>query len=308
MQLLLNAFTGIFLPVILGILSRNGNFVHPGHRPVIQRFATRVAIPFMVFNSLRLIDLSTAGQFIPLSFSLFFFMGIIWSISWGLLKLAGGHPWFARYRAELLLMIYAGNIGHICWKLHDIMIGPAGLQRGIFYSAFYWPFLMAYAFATVFVFGLHKTHDLDKKEIACNLIPVLGMTAVGLILGITETVIPDWLADFTESFGSMGIPLTLYCLGLSISLRDAFKSTLSLLPYLIVRAILWTGVTVFMIKLPVYDEISSKVLIINSLAPLGIMSIVVSDMFGLDSEFVAHAITVSTVFFLIGLPVLFLLW
>ena len=307
-MLLVNAFTGIFLPIILGILSRNGNFVHPEHRPVIQRFATRVAIPFMVFNSLRQIDLSTAGQFIPLSLSLFFFMGIIWLISWRLLILAGGHPWFSRYRAELLLMIYAGNIGHICWKLHEIMIGPAGLQRGIFYSAFYWPFLMAYAFATVFVFGLHKTHDLNRKEIACNLIPVLSMIAIGLIFGITETAIPDWLAGFTESFGNMGIPLTLYCLGLSISLRDAFKSTLSLLPYLVVRVILWVSLTVLMIRLPVYDGISAKVLIINSLSPLGIMPIVVSDMFGLDSEFVAHAITVSTVFFLIGLPVLVLMW
>lgn len=306
--MLLPAFTAIFLPIILGMLCRSGNFINPLHRPVIQQFAVRVTIPFMVFNSLRSIELSTAEQFVPLTIGLLLFMGIIWLISWGFLLLANRIIWIRKYRAELLLMAYAGNIGYICWKLQEILIGPAGLQRGIFYTAFYWPFLMLYAFATVFVLGLHKSHGLNKREIAYNLAPLLLMIFLGLTLGIRGVEIPSWLDDFSIGFGGMGIPLTLFCMGLSISLRKAFKSVIPLLPYLLIRSLIWIGISLLMIRMPFYDEQSIKVLMINSLAPLAINPIIISDMFGLDTEFVANSTTVSTVFFLLGLPLLFLFW
>jgi predicted permease len=134
------------------------------------------------------------------------------------------------------------------------------------------------------------------------------MIFIGLTLGITDTGIPVWMEEFSDSFGEMGIPTILFCMGLSISLRDAFKSTRPLLPYLMIRTLSWIGVTFLLTRIPLYDKTSVKVLVINSLAPLGINPIIMSDMFGLDSEFVAHSITVSTVLFLIGLPILFLVW
>ena len=244
-----------------------------------------------------------------MSFSLLIFYGSTWLIGWGLLYLVRNNSWVKRYHTELLLMFYVGNIGHICWKLHEILIGPEGLQRGIFYTAFYWPIIMLYALATVKVIGLKKSHDLDIKNVYFSLIPMLIMMFTGLTLGLTETEIPQWLASFTTTFGNMAIPMILFGMGLSISLKEAFKSVKDLIPYLMVRAVVWIGISLLMIQLSIYDGVSKQVLIINSLAPLGVTPIVITDMFGLDSEFVGHATTVSTVFYIIlVLPLLFLLW
>ncbi|MDA3959143.1 AEC family transporter, partial [Oceanispirochaeta sp.] len=135
MSALIPAFAALFLPIILGLLCRNGNFVDPAHRANIQQFAVRVTIPFMVFDSLRVIDLKTAGQFLPMSLGLFLFVGLAWLFSWGALSiLIPRSPWFNKYKAELLLMAFAGNVGYICWKLQELLIGTEGLQRGIFYT------------------------------------------------------------------------------------------------------------------------------------------------------------------------------
>jgi len=309
MTALLPAITAIFLPIILGLISKNGNFIHAEHRQIIQQFAIRIAVPFMAFNSMRVINLQTAGQFLPMSFGLLFFMGIAWLFSWFLItRMTRKSKWFKKYQAELLIMSFGGNVGYICWKLHELLIGAEGLQRGIFYTSFYWPWLLSYAFLTVGVLKLSKQHSLDKKKILANIIPLLVMIAVGLVIGLNNIVLPVWLTQFTDSFGNMAVPLILFCMGLSISIKKSLASLWSLIPYLSVRLIIWVGATFILLQIPVFDEPSRKVLMINALAPLGVNPLVVTDMFGLDSEFVANSITVSTVLFLIFLPLLFLIW
>jgi len=155
---------------------------------------------------------------------------------------------------------------------------------------------------------LSKQHNLDKKNILSNVIPMLIMILLGLVIGLTNTELPDWLSKFTNSFGDMAVPLILFCMGLSISIKKSLASLWILIPYLTVRLLIWIGATLILLQLPWFDEASRKVLMINALAPLGVNPLVVTDMFGLDSEFVANSITISTVLFLIFLPVLFLLW
>ena len=186
-----------------------------------------------------------------------------------------------------------------------MLIGVEGLQRGIFYTAFYWPFMLIFASLTVLVFGLSRTKELDKREFAYNLIPVLSMMFLGLAAGVSGVKTPDWLNQITDTFGSMAIPLILFCMGLSISFRKSVKSAGSLIPFLLLRLCVWLIVTYVMIKIPWFDNSSRSVLMINALAPLGVNPIVVSDMFGLDTEFIANSTIISTVLFLFFIPVLF---
>uniref|UniRef100_UPI002628F4A9 AEC family transporter n=1 Tax=Oceanispirochaeta sp. TaxID=2035350 RepID=UPI002628F4A9 len=176
------------------------------------------------------------------------------------------------------------------------------------YTSFFWPALLVYAFLTVWVLKLTKQHKMDTKNILYNIIPLLIMIALGLFIGIMEIPLPTGLTQFTGSFGSMAVPLILFCMGLSISIKDSLKSTKALLPFLVIRLLIWIAATAIMLQLPIFDEMSRKVLMINALAPLGVNPIVISDMFGLDSEFVANSITISTVIFLLFLPFLFLFW
>ena len=303
---MITALSGIFLPILLGIISRTGNFILPKNRPVLQQFAVRITIPALIYSSLRTLDTQTAGQFLPMSLGLFLFMAMTWLVSWGLILMIGRKSlWFRKYRSELLLMSFTGNIGYICWKLHEMLIGSEGLQRGIFYTSFYWPFLLFFSFLTVLVFGLSKSKTLNKKEFIFNLTPAITMLFLGLVVGVNNLESPIWLNHLTDSFGSMAIPLILFCMGLSISLRKSIKTSAVLLPFLIIRLAIWLSISYVMLKMPWYDNPSRSVLMINALAPLGVNPIIISDMFGLDTEFIANSTIISTILFLLILPVLF---
>ena len=305
---MISAFSGIFLPLLLGMICRKTGYIDYRNRPVIQQFAVRTAIPFMAFSSIKNMDIDSADQFIPLSLGIILFMGLAWLFFLGLLRLFRKNEWVNRYRFELILMFYCGNIGHICWQLQQVLIGPEGLQRGLIYTSFYWPGIMIFGLITVKIFGLKKEHDFDKKGMAFSIFPVLTMIVLGLVLNLTGIDLPEWLERFTSTFGSMGIPIILFSMGLSISLREAFQSALSFIPYLLIRTVIWLGIGLFMTSLPFYDGQSRQVLIINALAPLGVASLVLMDTFNLDTKFAAHAITVSTVFFLVFLPFMIYFW
>jgi predicted permease len=308
MSSLITAFSAIILPILLGILSRTGNFIPAKNRPLLQQFAVRITVPALIFSSLRTIDAKTAGQFIPMSMGLFLFLSITWLSLWGLISLIQKKSlWVRKYRSELLLILFTGNIGYVCWKLHEMLIGVEGLQRGIFYTALYWPFLLVFAFLTVLVFGLSRTKELNKKEFAYNIVPILSSVLIGLIVGVTGLETPSWFNQFLESFGSIAIPLILFCMGLSISFRKSVKVAGPLFPILVLRLLVWGFATYIMLKMPWYDDASRKVLMINALAPLGVNPIVISDMFGMDTEFIANATIISTILFLFMLPGMFLL-
>lgn len=306
---MINAFTAIFLPILLGIIVRTGNFIPAGNRPVLQQFTVRIAIPFLIFSSLQSLDTNTASQFLPLSLGLFLFMAMTWSfLLVTILFLQKKIPWIRMHRSELLLMSFTGNIAYVCWKLHELLIGIPGLQRGIFYTSFYWPFLFLFAAFSVLVLGLSKEKELDKKELFYNIAPILLALFTGLSVGLTGVSVPQWILQFTDTFGSMAIPLILFCMGLSLSVRRSIKTAGPLFPFLILRLSVWILATFIMLKLPWFDESSRKVLMINTFAPLGVAPIAVSDMFGMDTEFIANSTIISTLLYLLFIPVMFMVW
>jgi len=308
MSLLTTALAGIFLPIFLGITARIGNFIPANTRPILQQFAVRITIPALIFSSLSHMDGETAGQFLPMSLGLFVFMFMTWTTLWVLIKLLQKKfQWIRKYRSELLIMTFTGNIGYICWKLHELIIGPAGLQRGIFYTALYWPFLLFFGSLTILVFGLKQEKKLDRRELLYNVAPILLFIAAGLFVGISGIHVPQWLDGFFSVFGDMAIPIILFGVGLSLSFRKSLGTIRSLVPFLFLRLFVWIGATLVMIRLPWFDEPSRGVLMINALAPLGVNPIIFGDMFGMDTEFIANSTVISTVLFLFYIPFIFLL-
>lgn len=309
MDSIATALAGIFLPIVLGIVARTGNFIPAKNRPVIQQFAVRITIPAMIFTSLRKMDVQTAGQFLPMSLGFFLFLSMTWLALLGIiLLLQKRFQWVRKYRSELLLSSFTGNVGYICWKLHELFAGKEGLQRGIFYTGLFWPYLISFASLTVLVFGLKQTKKLEKKDFLYNIVPILSMLFIGLAAGIGRWNLPLWLTGVTDSFGAMAIPLILFGMGLSITLKNSVKIARPILPFLLIRLIVWIGATWVMLQLPWFDDTSRKVLMINALAPLGVNPLVVSDMFGMDTEFIANATVISTIIFLLYIPLMFVLW
>ena len=309
MSQLIPAFSSLFLPIILGLVCRFGNYIDRNNRPIIQLFAVRVAVPCLVFESIRNVNIQTAGQLVPVSMALLIFSGIAWLLCWlAVTLLSTRSQWVASHKAELIIMGSSGNVGYICWKLHELLIGAEGLQRGIFYTTFFWPSLLLYSFLTVFALKLHQQQKMDRKIVLYNIVPLMSMIGAGLLIGLYEIQLPVWLSSFTGSFSAMAVPIILFCMGLSISIRRSTREALTAVPFLLIRFAFWIITVIIMLQIPVYDDASRKVLVVLAFAPLGVTALAIGDMFGLDTDFIASMTAISTVYFLILLPLLFMFW
>jgi malate permease and related proteins len=299
--MILSALLRISLPIILGYLLKKASYFPEENSDSIRLFCVRVPIPALIFINLYQADMSTVQQFVPASLSTFIFTGIAWLIA------LGGTALFRikKHRTEIILVTIFGNIGYIGWAVLDAILGDAGLKRGIFIGSFWWPNLYLYSILTLLVCGGHGSFKGQGKNIAMNLIPSLGAVFLGLLLNMTGILIPSELDIFISSFGTMTVPLILFTVGMSISLRDSVADLKRLLPLTFIRtAISFAAIALTVLMMPMLDDMSRKSLFIEAVMPVAAGTLVMGQVFRLDTRFISAAIALSTLISFITIPVM----
>ncbi|MDC7219162.1 MAG: AEC family transporter [Spirochaetales bacterium] len=298
--MILSALLRISLPIILGYGLKKGGYFPEKNALSVRLFCVRIPIPALIFLNLYQSDMSTVQQFLPVSLSTLMFTGIAWLIAVGgtaLLRIK-------RHRAEIIIVTIFGNIGYIGWAVLDAILGDGGLKRGIFISAFWWPNLYLYSILTLLACGGKGSFKGQGKNIAMNLIPSLGAVVLGLVLNLTGLALPEDLIYFVRSFGQMTVPLILFTVGMSISLRDSFGDIKRLLPLTFIRtAVSLAAISLTVLILPMLDDMSRKSLLIESVMPVAAGTLVMGQVFDLDNRFIASAIALSTLVSFVTIPI-----
>ncbi|MDC7222273.1 MAG: AEC family transporter, partial [Spirochaetales bacterium] len=224
--MILSALLRISLPILLGYFLKTAGYFPEEHTQSVRLFCVRLAVPFLIFLNLYQSDMSTVQQFLPVSLSTLLFTGIAWLIA------VGGTALFRikRHRPEIILVTIFGNIGYIGWAVLDAILGDAGLKRGIFIASFWWPNLYLYSILTLLVCGGGGSLKGEGRNIAMNLASSLGAVILGLTLNLSGVTVPGDLVHFINSFGSMTVPLILFTVGMSISVKDSLADLKRLLP------------------------------------------------------------------------------
>lgn len=299
--MILSALLRISLPIILGYALKTTDYVGEEHTQSVRLFCVRVPIPALIFMNLYTADMTTVKQFLPVSLSAFLFTGIAWLIALGgtgLLKIT-------RHRIEIILIIIFSNVGYIGWAVLDTVLGDAGLRRGIFVSSFWWPNMYLYTFLTILICGGAGNFKGEGKTITANIIPSMTAVVLGLTLNLTGVALFPALLDFFSSFSVMTVPLILYTVGMSISVRDSLADLKRLLPLTFIRTLISLAAIGFtLLLLPVLDETSRKSLLIEAFMPVAAGNLVMAHVFNLDSRFISSAVALSTLVSFGVIPVL----
>jgi predicted permease len=299
--LILSALFKISLPILLGYGLKTLGYFSEEHTASVRLFCVRVAIPALVFMNLYTSDLSTVQQFLPVSLSAFIFTGITWVSIVGLTRLFS----VKKHRIEIILVTIFSNVGYIGWAVLDTLLGDGGLRRGIFVSSFWWPNMYLYSFLTIMVCGGGGSLKGEGHTILMNIIPPLSAVFLGLILNLGGVNVPGDLQSFFSSFAVMTVPLILFTVGMSISVRDSISDLKRLLPLTFLRTALSLGAMMLTILiLPMLDELSRKSLIIDAFMPVAAGNLIMAHVFNLDSRFISSAIALSTLVSFAVIPIM----
>ena len=203
-----------------------------------------------------------------------------------------------------VLVAGLGNTGYLGYPIVTSLFGQAGLVRAAFYDVFGTVAVLL----TVGVFvaqswGEYDTRTNPIREIAT--FPVVIAVIAALLL--KPVTLPILVTDWLDALAKMTVPLIMISLGLTLDfsrLRGhlALSGAAAGLKLVALPLVGW-GLALLLLKEPLLQRVA----VLEAGMPSMMLSLVFATRFGLDEEFTASAIVLTTTVSLVTLPVLMLL-
>jgi len=289
-------FLPIYLPILLGFLARIIGFLPSDSGHAIRQFCLKITIPLLIFMSMATMDSAALSQALAMTLALPLYMGILWLFALLITSL----PPLRTRRLEGILIIILGNIGYFGWAVTNITLGSDALTRNLMFTALFWPMTIMYAFFAKIAIDRSVAGVQSAFTIIRVAIPLLAAFIGGLFIALMGWRIPEPLGNTFMDFGEMTVPLILFGVGLSVTLRAHWGLLSLLLPLRLVLGLITAWLTIRI--LGSLDSLSRSVILIVSQMPVAANSLIVGDVMGLDEEFIAGAVTLSMLLALGSIP------
>lgn len=176
------------------------------------------------------------------------------------------------------------------------------------------PYVMFYYLANTIVFwGLCSPRikedgqgkSFNFKEFIKNMFSVPLITVlISLILVILNLRPPNLILDTAKYLGNMSTPLSLIFIGgimYEIGLKN-IKIDISMVFIMLMRFILAPLLTLFICQKAGLEKMATQVFTIQTAMPVMIQTVTVSENYKADSQYVATAVTITTLISLIFIP------
>lgn len=306
--LLAKTIVSVLALVGVGAALRATGILKREHSKVLNAVIVYVGLPALIFKSVY-----TA----PLSLDVLRVAGVAWiaslvglAVAWALAK-AMRLP--SPSAGAFILVGSIGNTGYLGYPIAKLLLGDVALSRAIFYDVFG-------TVAVLFTIGIVVAsemgeHDEGKVRVVRELLSFPAMVALLVALaarGLTAWVVPlpsgveSAVVEWLGLAGSMTVPLIMVSLGLSLTVQGFRGQPLALgaataVKLLVVPAAAYAG------ALLLGESESLRLVVLQGSMPTVMLSLVVGERFGLDTDFIASAILVTTVACVATIPALQLL-
>ncbi|NTW29332.1 MAG: AEC family transporter, partial [Coriobacteriia bacterium] len=279
-------FVGI---VLLGALLRAFRVLKAEDTRPINAIIVYVCLPAFIFRAIHGVSLNS---------DLWIVVAVAWAVFAVMLALA----WLAsrllrlpRKQAGAFMIAAAlGNTGYIGYPLTEALLGKDQLPEAVFYDVFG----TVAALVLVGFLVAQRFGQEEGKRGRINVLreflsfPAVIALAVGLVM--RGVWIPTPVSNGLELLGTMVAPLVMLSVGLSLSAHVFGRmlrplSVLAVMRLLVAPAIaLGIGALVFAADGP------ARVTVLEAGMPTMMLTLVVGERFGLDTDFLASAILVTT--------------
>lgn len=297
----------INFPIALGWFFKQLDIFKESEISAIRKFVIKVTVPFIIFRNLYHADINDVSQLIPAS-AAFFIISVMFTVL----------VYFSRKRVSQELAIsnsfciatFMGNYGYLGWGVLYYFYGDLGFTRAVFFTVFFWPLFLLLGFIlSVLLSGTSLNRNSLKRILHAlreNALTPIIVVIVALFMNYNGITLPPWLSKSVDSFAAITIPAILFSVGVSFSFilkRSYIKAVISGTVIRVAVGIVFGIATVFIISLVFkVDEITKKVIILESVMPSAAISPFFADFIHSEKEVVSGILTFSTIVSLVTLP------
>jgi len=297
----------INFPIFLGWGFKQFSIFKENEISTIRKFVVKVTVPFIIFKNLYYSNISEISQLIPASTAFVIITLIYTVVLFSTRKIISSDT---RITNSYLLASFMGNYGYLGWGVLYYFYGDGGFTRAVFFTVFFWPVFLLFGLIIVSLLSGQKfdksfLNTIGKALYSNALLPII-VVVVSLLMNIYGIAIPLWLQKSIESFASITIPAILFSVGLSFSLflKKSYLKAVIFGSFIRLFAGMILGLTAVTIVSFLYstDEITKKVILIESVMPSAAISPFFADFIDSEKEVISGILTFSTIISLFTLP------
>lgn len=207
-----------------------------------------------------------------------------------------------RRTGAFLLAASLGNTGYIGYPLTAALLGSAAVPVAVFYDVFGTVLqLVLVGFPAARHYGgqgIRLTPLRLMRELAT--FPAL-IAAVAALL-VPSALVPIAVGDWLGIIAKMVAPLIMLSVGISLRPRAIAHGAVALLALLVIRLAVAPGLAVMFGGVVLSDPIAFRVTALEAGMPSMMLTLAVGERFGLDDDFIAAAVFVTTAASVVTVP------
>lgn len=289
-------FVGI---VAVGVLLRRfGALTAEDARP-INNVIIYAGLPALIFRAVYPAHLDVS-------------LAVVAAVAWAVFAISAGAGWGLSRLLRLpdavaggfILTAALGNTGYIGYPIAQALLGEEGLVQAVFYDVF--GTVAALLLVGLFVaerMGEGHAPSVNPLKEALTF-PAVIAVAVALLARVVPVAVPGVVSDGLDALANLVVPLIMVSVGLSLRPRSLRRHARELLAVSAVRLALAPVAAIAIASAVIADPQTARLVVLQAGMPSMMLSLVIGARFGLDTDFIASAILVTTVASVATIPLM----
>lgn len=205
----------------------------------------------------------------------------------------------------LILAAAFPNVTYLGLPILEHSLGPWARSIAIQYDLFACtPLFFTLAILIAQSYGKKNSRIRENQFIGLFKVPALWAAMLAIILSMAEIKMPNWIYEILNTFSSAVVPLMLFSLGLALSWNKWHWNKVNLiLPVILIQLIVQPLLVWALADAAGFSGKKLLALVLEAGMPSMVLGLMLCDRYRLDAEIYALAVTSSTGFSLISLPI-----
>lgn len=253
-----------------------------------------VALPAFVFQAVRRAELGPdVWMVVAVSWLVF---AVVLGLAWMLTLVRASDP---RRRGAILLVSALGNTGYIGYPITAALLGTAAVPLAVFSDVFGTVFaLVLVGFPIAARFG---RSERGRVNVLRELVTFPAVIALVAGLGARTFAVPDPVSSGLDMLASVVAPLIMLSVGVSLRPRALARGVADVAIVSLLRLAVAPAAALVLGGLFLTGD-ALRVGALQAGMPAMMLSLAVGERFGLDTEFIASAIFVTTLLSALTIP------
>ncbi|NTU70568.1 MAG: AEC family transporter [Coriobacteriia bacterium] len=218
-------------------------------------------------------------------------------VSWAITRAFRMPP---RTAGAFIIATALGNTGYIGYPVTQALLGAEALPVAIFYDVF--GTVVALVFVGLAVAQHFGEHDESRVNPLRELLTFPAVAALLLALALRPFPIPEAVNSGLGLLASMVAPLIMLSVGLSLRVGEIGRSAVPLAVLSGLRLVVAPALAFGLGMLLLGPGVPLRVTVLEAGMPTMMLTLMVGERFGLDTDFIASAIFVTTALSAVALP------